>query len=183
LFDLNERMAGPSTMSLPSGNGFDPHAMALWLNSVLAGVRGDAWGGPSEAEHSQSADAGAPFVPDWPKAVIRPDFPPDPDTGFEAEGAPPSAVALLQWTSAVLIDSGRGPGSWDLIGLDGWAGGDLSEAVTGLGDLDTERDELERAVGDVLGHGVTFAPDAWAFCREDGKSWWTAPLLVVRRSD
>jgi hypothetical protein len=183
LCDLNERMVGPSTMSLPSGNGFDPYALALWLNSVLAGVRGDASSGPSEAEHSQSPDAGATFVPDWPKAAIRPGSPPDPETGFEAGGAPPSAVALLQWTSGVLVDGVRGPGSWDLISLDGWAAGDLSDAITGLGDLDTERDELRRTVGAELGHGVSLAPDTWVFAREDGKSWWMAPLLVVHRSD
>ncbi len=32
---INERIIGPSTMSLPSGNGFDPSAMATWLNSLL----------------------------------------------------------------------------------------------------------------------------------------------------
>ena len=180
-YDLNERMAGPSTMSLPSGNGFDANAMAQWLNSILVGARGDASSGPSEADHHQPPGAGAPFVPDWPQAANRPDLPPDPDAGFEAEDAPPSVVAVLQWTSGLLVDGGRGTGSWDLVGLASWAAGEMSDAVSDIGELGTGRAELERAVAHELGHRVSLAPDSWAFSRQDETGWWTAPLFVVHQ--
>lgn len=183
LEDMNQRLVGPSTISLPSGNGFDPEAMAAWLNSLRQFMGPDQADVLPEPKGNLSAEAAAQFVPDWPKAALRPASPPNPDMGFEAEDAPRSAVGVLQWTSGLLVDGGSGPGGWDYIDLDGWATGDMSGVIDGLGDRNTKRGDLERAVGDELGHPVSLTPHTWVFSRADSNSWWTAPLLVVHRSE
>ena len=137
------------------------------------GQRGPERGTPTES--------GAELVGDWPMAAARPATAPDPNEGFEAEDAPPSAIGVLQWTSALLVDGGRGPGSWDFIDLQGWATGDVSGVVPGLGSRGTTAADLELAVGDAVGHPVTFVPSTWVFSREDSTAWWTAPLFVVHR--
>lgn len=37
---MNQSLVGPATLALPSGNGFDPHAMAEWLDSLRASTHG-----------------------------------------------------------------------------------------------------------------------------------------------
>jgi hypothetical protein len=108
---------------------------------------------------------------------------PDPDAGFEAEGAPTSVAGVLQWTSELLVDGGHGPGGWDFVDLAGWATGDMSGVISGMGSLDTEIAELEDAVADALGHPVRVTPSSWIFSPHDDKAWWAAPLLVVHRSE
>jgi hypothetical protein len=115
-------------------------------------------------------------------AAARPATAPDPDEGFEAEEAPRSAIGVLQWTSALLIDGGHGPGSRDFVDLHGWATGDMSGVISGLGSRGTTAADVELAVGDAVGHPVTLAPSTWVFSREDSTSWWTAPLFVVHRA-
>jgi hypothetical protein len=180
---LGESFVGPSTMSFPSGNGFDPDAMAAWLNSLRHSMGAQDTRGLRERERGRPAENGGPLVPDWPRAAVRPSAQTSPDLGFEAEGAPPSAVGVLQWTSGVLIDGGNGVGGWDFINLHGWSTGDMSGVITGLGDQNTGTGDLEHAVGERLGHPVSFAPSTWVFSRQDSSSWWTVPLLVVHRSD
>lgn len=90
---------------------------------------------------------------------------------------------MLQWTSELLVDRGRGPGGWGFVDLAGWANGDMSGAIPGMGSLDTETAELEHAVGDALGHPVSFTLSTWTFSPDDNKAWWAAPLLVVNRRD
>lgn len=180
---LGESFVGPSTMSFPSGNGFDPDAMAAWLNSLRHSMGAQDTRGPREPERGRPAENRGALVPDWPRAAVRPSAPTSLGSGFEAEGAPPSAVGVMQWTSKVLIDGGNGVGSWDFIDLHGWSTGDMSGVITGLGDQNTDAGGLEQAVGVRLGHPISFTPSTWVFSRQDSSGRWTAPLLVVHRSD
>lgn len=179
---LSQSMVGPATMFFPSGNGFDPDAMATWLNSLRQSLTAQDARGSREPNLARPAETGVPLVPDWPTAVPRPTHPPNPDLGFESEGAPRSAVGVLQWTSGLLVDGGSGSGCWDFINLDGWASGDMSGVIAGFGDRSSDAGNLARAVGNELGHQVSFTPSTWVFSREEGRSRWTAPLFVVHRS-
>lgn len=145
------------------------------LTRLLAAIRSD------EPEREPPATTGVQLAPDWPRAVARPAVAPDPDAGFEAEGAPATAVGVLQWTSELLVDGGRGPGGWDFVDLAGWATGDMSGVISGMGSLNTEMADLEDAVGQALGQPVQLTPSSWTFSPNDNKAWWAAPLLVVHR--
>jgi hypothetical protein len=101
---------------------------------------------------------------------------PDLNADFESEGA----VGVLQWTSALLVDGGAGPGGWDYNDLDAWVIGDMSRAIDGVGDLHTPQAELATAISSALGHPVSLTQATWVFSREDSRTSWTAPLFVVR---
>lgn len=128
-------------------------------------------------------EPGSRLVPDWPTAVARPMETPDPSSAFEAETAPSSAVGVLQWTSGLLVDGGNGPGSWEFIELVGWAVGDMSGVVSGIGGQSSDVKDLEQAVSGTLGHHVSIEPSTWMFTRKGDVTWWTAPLLVILRAD
>ena len=74
------------------------------LTRLIAAIRSD------EPQREPPTETGVQLVPDWPRAVTRPVVVPDPDAGFEAEGAAAAAVGVLQWTSALLVDGGHGYG-------------------------------------------------------------------------
>lgn len=139
--------------------------------------------GQGSRQREAPTQSGAQLARDWPEAVTRPSALPDPDASFDVEGAPSSVVGVLQWTSELLVDGGRGPGSWDYIDVPGWATGDMSGVVSNLGTQDSDPGDLERAVCDALGRTVTFTPGTWLFSRQDSKTWWTSPLFVVHRRD
>lgn len=146
--------------------------------SRLRGLLANPGVGVGRADPTQS---GTEFVPDWPVAVAQPEVAPDPDRGFEGESGPPTVIGVLQWTSGVLVDAGRGQGSWDFIDLNGWVNGDMSRVVPGIGHLDTTAADLQNAVEAELDCTVSLPPNTWAFARQDSRAWWTAPLLVVHR--
>jgi hypothetical protein len=108
---------------------------------------------------------------------------PDPTSAFQADNAPSSAVGVLQWTSALLVDGGNGPGSWEFIELGGWAIGDMSGVASGIGGQSSDAKDLGQAVSGTLGHHVSIEPSTWMFTREGDVTWWTAPLFVVQRTD
>jgi hypothetical protein len=147
------------------------------LTRLIAAIRSD------EPQRESPTETGVQLVPDWPRAVARPVVVPDPDAGFEAEAAAAAAVGVLQWTSALLVDGGHGPGGWDFVDLVGWATGDMSGVIPGMGNQNSEIAELAEAVGDALGHPVTLTADSWTFSPENKKGWWAAPLLVVYRKE
>lgn len=183
LEDMNQRVVGPSTISLPSGNGFDPEAMAAWLNSLRQFMGPDEADVLPEPKGNLSAEAAASLFLTGPRLrfALRPCPTPIWASRLKMHRRP--RLGVLQWTSGLLVDGGSGPGGWDYIDLDGWATGDMSGVIDGLGDRNTKRGDLERAVGDELGHPVSLTPHTWVFSREDSNSWWTAPLLVVHRSE
>ena len=145
------------------------------------GDRLRGWFSGVEQGRPDPRSSGAGFVPDWPVAAERAEVAPDPDSGFAPESAEPTVVGVLQWASSVLVDGGRGKGSWDYVDLQGWETGDMSEVVPGVGKRDATAAELEIATSAELGYGVRLVPDTWAFSRQDSRDWWTAPLFVVHR--
>ncbi len=147
--------------------------------SIVGRLRGLFTG--TEGGRPDPRRSGTGWVPDWPVAVEQPDVAPDPDGGFAPESAESTVVGVLQWASSVLVDGGRGEGSWDYVGLQGWESGDMSEVVPGVGGRDTTPSGLEDATSGELGFGVRLVPNTWAFARQDSRDWWTAPLFVVHR--
>lgn len=144
--------------------------------SILSRLRGAF--GLRGLHRGTPRESGAPLVPDRPKAAPRPTVAPDPSDGFEADDAP-CAVGVLQWTSALLVNGGLGPGSWDFIDLVGWDTADMSTVISELGSSETGAAELTLGVGNALRCRASLTPGTWVFSRADCTTWWTAPLFVV----
>lgn len=169
---------GASLLALPFPLTADADDLAGWLRKQ-ARQRSGRGGSNSVAPHESVVGP----VADWPDAVARPAICPDPDAAFEAEGAERSAVGVLQWTSALLVDGGRGPGCWDFVDLRDWATGEISHVVSELGSRETQAFELALAVGDVLDRAIRLAPSTWVFSPDDGFHRWIAPLFVVHATE
>ena len=59
----------------------------------------------------------------------------------------------------------------------------MSRVVSGIGDQSSDAKDLEQAVSAALGHPLSLEPSTWMFTCEGETAWWTAPLLVVQRTD
>lgn len=147
----------------------------MGLLDRLRGRRSDdSEGGPGDAPA---------FIDDWPDALPRPSSGPHPDDDFAADAAPPRTIGVVQWTPGTLVDGGAGEGFWDYWDLAAWADGQPpSEDVLDGADAGTSLAEIEERVTTALGTPVVLTPETWTFSR-DGRSWLTAPLLVVRPRD